>query len=456
MIKRLIVGLMLLLTMTSIVACTGQQTVIEQEKITVTRGNIVQSVNADGELSLPSQRELSFGITGTIDQMNIEEGDKVTKGQVLAQLELGPLDRAVKTAELAVSSAEVDLKQAQDSVTSVTIDLEQATDNYRKITYPYTYSTFVFDVPQSLDFIGNAERQIDEAQKVLQAGLTAEQYAEVSRQLRLARENLTSARQQLARGQGADLFTGQALPVADFWTLRTAQLNMEKAQSAIDNATNTVNKAKLAVDKAQYELETAQDTRDKATIKAPFDGVIAKAYFKAGDSLSTVDFNKAIFELIDPRHMELTIKVDEIDIPGIQRGQEAIIDVDALPDFKPTGKVTFIASLPGIEGGVVLYDVKISFDVPEGSGLKSGMSASADIVISQRNNVLIVPNRAITQDKTGKLTVKLLVNGQIQQKTVETGISSNFDTEIISGLNEGDTVVIERQVKTSSPGLFGG
>ena len=457
--RKFMIGSILVLVLMiaiSLVACTGQQTVIEQEKIKVTRGNIVQSVNADGELSLPQQRKLGFGITGTIDQVNVEEGDKVTKGQVLAQLEIAPLERPVKTAELAIKSAEVDLKQAEDGVKAATIDLEQATDNYRKITYPYTYSTFVFDVPQALDFISNAERQIGDAQKGLQAGLTTDQYNEIARQLKQARDNLTDARQQLARGQGADVFSNQVLPVKDFWTLRTAQLNMEKAQSAIDNATNTVSKARLAIDKARYDLETAQDMRDKTVIKAPFDGVIAKAYVKAGDSLSSVDFNKTIFEIIDPKHMELTIKVDEIDIPSIKPGQEAIINIDALPTFKPRGKVSSISPLPRVEGGVVLYDVKISFDVPEDPAPRTGMSSSADIVISQRNNALLVPNRAIIQDKTGKFMVKLLVNGQAQQKTVETGISSNFDTEIVSGLNEGDTIVIERQVKTSSPGLFGG
>lgn len=457
--RKKIPGLMLLLAFLMAISplgCIAQKTVIEQEKIKVTRGNIVVSVNAEGELSLPQQQKLTFGLTGTIEQVYVEEGDKVTKGKVLAKLETASLERAVRAAELAIKSAEVDLKLAEDGVTAATIDLEQANDNYRKILYPYTYSTFAFDVPQALDYISSAERQVREAQKALQSGLTADQHYEALRQLKLALDNLTDARQRLARGEGTDVFSAGQRPVKDFWTLRAAQLQMEKAQAAVDNAKTVVNKARLAVDKAKYDRDTAKETLDKAVLTATFDGIIAKANAKAGDTLMAMDYTKVAFELIDPWRMELTIKVDEIDIPGVKLGQEATISIDALPNTRFKGKVIFISPLPKIEAGVVLYEVKIGFDVPEGSPLKAGMSSSADILVDQQDNVLVVPNRAITHDKTGKPTVKLLVNGQIQERVVETGVSNNFDTEVVSGLDDGDTIVIERQVKTTSTGFFGG
>ena len=88
------------------------------------------------------------------------------------------------------------------------------------------------------------------------------------------------------------------------------------------------------------------------------------------------------------------------------------------------------------------------------------MSATADIVISERINVLLVPSRAITQDSQGNPIVKIMVGEQIQERPVVTGISDGFETEIAGGLSEGETVVIEIRGKTSSSrqggGLFGG
>ncbi|MDO8567738.1 MAG: efflux RND transporter periplasmic adaptor subunit [Dehalococcoidales bacterium] len=511
----------------SIVLTGCSQGAAEPERIKVIRGDITQSVNADGELSLPQQRKLTFGVSGKIQELNVKEGDKVTSGQALAKLETASLERAVKAAELAVKSAEADKLQseasllsaqadqkqaelgiktaeadyqqaqngiktaeasqlqAENAIRTAQVDLEQANDNFRKITYPYTYSTFVFDVPKALDSINTAQRQVSDALKVLQTpGLTSDQYTAASTQLQQALDKLTEAQQSLNRGQGADVFSSELLTVKDFWTLRDAQLSVDKAKLSVDAANGNLDKARLAVDTAKsvalaaqlgtevaraalakasagvdyaravlnktaiavdnagYNLLEARDTLDKATIKATFDGVIASVNVKAGDVLTPGDYTRTIFELIDPKHMEFTIKVDEMDIPGVAVGQAAAVSIDALPNVRPQGKITFVSPLPTVEGGVVQYEVKIGFDVPEGSALKSGMSSSANIVIGQRQNVLLVPTRAVSRDKDGKTVVKILVNGQAQERVVQPGISSNLQTEITSGLNPDDIVVM--------------
>ncbi len=523
-----IVAVLILLAISA--GCSGKAAT-EQERIKVARGDIVQSVNADGELSLPQQRKLSFGVNGKIDVVNVEDGAKVAKGQVLAKLETASFERAVSTAQLAVKSAEADRQQAEAGLRAAQADLkqaeyavkvaqadqqqaengvktaeanvqladygvktavankEQATDNFRKITYPYTYSTFVFDIPAAVDYLNATERQLAEARKGLQSGLTADQYLQANRQMQDAQDSLANARLRLDRGQGADIFSSGILTVKDYWTLRDAQLQMDKAQLALDTANGTLDiarlnvdaaksaylkaqlgaqsaaaavdkaqagvrtaegvlgKAQVAVDVAKNNLDTAKESLDDATITAPFDGVVAKVDIKAGDILTPVDYTRTIFELIDPRRMEFTIKVDEIDIPGVAQGQEAAVSVDALPGAKLKGRVTFVSPLPVIQGGVVQYEVKIGFDVPEGSPLKAGMSSNATIATGQRSNVLLVPSRAITRNKAGKATVKLVVSGQAQERVVQTGVSNSADTEILSGLNEGDTILVERQAK---------
>jgi HlyD family secretion protein len=154
--------------------------------------------------------------------------------------------------------------------------------------------------------------------------------------------------------------------------------------------------------------------------------------------------------------MQLKVQVDEIDVIEVKLGQKAVIEVDAQADLKLEGQVSFISFLPTLEGGVVMYDVKIGFPMPENSGLRVGMSASADIIIATRTNVLLVPDRAIKQNSQGKTIIEVMVNGQAEERVVVAGISDGLQTEILDGLKEGE-MVVERQAKpkTSLPGLFG-
>jgi HlyD family secretion protein len=152
--------------------------------------------------------------------------------------------------------------------------------------------------------------------------------------------------------------------------------------------------------------------------------------------------------------MELIVEVDEIDIPGVKLGQEAIIELDPLPDVPFVGFVTVIYPMPTEVGGVVLYNVKIELDVPEDSEVKVGMSASADIVLAKRSNVLLVPDRAIDEDNEGRTIVKVMVNEQVEERPVVIGLSDGFDTEIISGLSEGEKILIERAKTKETTGLF--
>ena len=416
MIKLGLVLALACLVLVSLSACGGQADEIERQLFEVNRGDLVLSVSADGNLSFLRDRELTFGISGTITEINVKEGDWVTEGEVLARLDTSSLELAVKTAE---------------------VDLEIAANSFNEIAYPYTYHTFAFSVPRAVAAIGDAQREVNGALEALEVELSFDQYWEVWHELKKAQDSLVEAREQLARGYGADVFKAGYLPITSFWTLRAAQLGMEKAQ---------------------LDLDEANDNLEKAVMLAPFDGVIAVVDIKEGDSLSSMDYaTRTIVEIVDPRSMELDAEVDEIDIPEVRLWQRAIIEVDALPDLQLEGRVTSIYPLPFEESGLILYKVKIGFDVTEYSGLKAGMSATADIILSKRSNVLLVPNRAIEQDSSGNPMVKVMVDEQIEERPVVIGISDGYQTEIVDGLNEGEVVVIERRVEPESAGgFFGG
>jgi HlyD family secretion protein len=410
-VKSILIIALACLLVVGLSACGGAAQDAQSQLVEVSRGDLLVTVSADGNLSFVKDRKLTFGITGTIAEVNVEEGEWVEEGTVLAKLDTTSLEMAARVAE---------------------VDLEIATNSYNSLTYPYSYATFALDIPAALADILGAQRELDEAFASLEEGLSFEQYWEVWHSLDEAQKKLTDARERLARGKGVDLFGTGILSVADFWTLRAAQLTMEKAQVALD---------------------LANDDLEKAVMIAPFDGIVAAVNIKEGDSLSAMDYaTKTIIELIDPAAMELTAEVDEIDIPLVELGQRAVIGVDALPGVPLEGEVTAVSPLANEESGLVLYEIKVSFEAPEGSGLRAGMSATADIIISGRSGVLLVPDRAIGTDSQGNTVVNVVVGNKVEERTVVIGISDGYDTEIISGLEEGEIVVVEK--RSSSIGGF--
>ncbi len=419
----LVLGCLILVGLT---ACGGGATEVQRQLVEVTRGDIIVSVTAEGKLSLPWHRELTFGTSGTITEINVEEDDRVVKGQLLASLDTTALEQSVKTAELALASAAIDLESAQNS--------------YDQLITPYPFLTFAFALPESLDAVRAAQSKITEAQKELVLGLKGESYnmAEMKEYLRLAQESLSEAEAKMDAGLSEGIS-----PSETYWTMRAAQLAVDKVQVAVDTAKNS--------------LDIARTELDKAVILAPFNGVIAAVNVKEGDKLSSLNYaTTTIIEIIDPTNVELKADLDEIDIPDVALNQRAVIEIDAIPDLWLEGKVTYIDPVSTEESGVVLYEVTIGFDVAPGSGLMSGMSATAEIVIDGRSSVLLVPNRAIEYDDQDNPVVKVMVDEQTQERSVIPGISDGYDTEVISGLSEGEIVVIEREVEAATGGFFGG
>ncbi|MFC1870571.1 HlyD family secretion protein [Chloroflexota bacterium] len=431
--RRGIMGMLLLgLLLISTIACSGG----DQEPPAQT-GNKDINVTCDGNLSLPNQRELTFGTSGKIAEINVAEGESVTTGQVLAKLDTTSLERAVTTAEdsvataeltvkdaeLAIKAAEIDVKiaedvaedVAEDTVKAAEIDLKQANDNLSKITYPYTYSTFFFDIPEALTDISDAQRQIAEALELLEVGLGSSQYWGIEDLLKRTQDKLVEAREMLAQGQGENVFEGQLLPISDLWALRTAQLAVDKAQSALDKAKDNLesskdkaesskNKAIVALEKAEndlakalvnlntakHDLSTTEDELGKAVIVAPFDGIIATVYAKPGDVISVANYaTKTIFKLVDTSQIELTARVSELDIVKVKTGQKVMISVDGMLETKLEGLVTFISPVAKDPGAVLFedededeeYEVKIDFALPEDSPIRAGMSATAEIFV---------------------------------------------------------------------------
>ncbi|MCI0578757.1 MAG: HlyD family efflux transporter periplasmic adaptor subunit, partial [Chloroflexi bacterium] len=153
-------------------------------------------------------------------------------------------------------------------------------------------------------------------------------------------------------------------------------------------------------------------------------------------------------------HIE--VNVDEIDIDRVAVGQEVDITLDALPDTTVTGVIADIAPTAiGGGAGVVTYLVTINIQAEE-VPLRPGMTANASIVVDEVDGVLVVPNWAIRLDReTGQAFVnRLQAGGTIEEVVVETGLRNEQFSEVVSGLREGDQVVVTNEREGLN--LFGG
>jgi HlyD family secretion protein len=396
--------------------CGGTNTAAQQT-VRVQKGDISVMVTSDGNLALINDRKLTFQTGGVIKTVNFKEGDRVKAGDVLATLDTQPIELTISTASLAVKAAEIDLLTAKNA--------------YEKITYPYSYHTFAISVPDSLNSMSEAQRNIDEIQQKIANGVNPEDLALIKDDIRKASDAISSARDNLKFGEGQNPFATERIPIANFWVFRETELAVSKAQ--------------LGLDKAKNDLQQATDQLPKTIITAPFDGVISQVNIKEGENLSNVESgSKVVFYLVDADNLELKGTVDEIDVARIALGQLTDITLDALPDAKIPGVLTYIAPVSRVEGGVVVYDVKIKLQNKENLNLKSGMTAKAEVVTNKKTGILTIPDRAITKSN-GDMVVKIMVDGKLQDKPIKTGISDGINTEVVSGLNEGDEIIIEKK-----------
>jgi RND family efflux transporter MFP subunit len=236
--------------------------------------------------------------------------------------------------------------------------------------------------------------------------------------------------------------------------LRMAQHDVDMSQTILENNElifrsgvnlKALRGYNLNLQIAEQNLKQYKDELMKTEILAPFDGTVVDIGVKENDQLSAFDYSsKTAVHLVDTSAVEMDGVVDEVDIYKVKVGQEAIITVDALPDAEIKGKVTFISPFGTQTAGVVEFPVKISLE-PTEAGLKGGLTATADIIVEKRENVLLVPNRSI-KGSPGNYYVEVVIDEEkvtTEKRPVTLGAQSEQLSEVISGLSEGEKIIVE-------------
>jgi len=195
------------------------------------------------------------------------------------------------------------------------------------------------------------------------------------------------------------------------------------------------------------KLVTLKDRNNdflKTVILAPFDGIVVSVNLRTNDVLSQVDYaSKGDIMIVDTSQLQFKGQVDEIDISKIKAGQNATITVDAVPNRTFTGKVSFISPYGTPDSnGVVRFNVTILLD-PTDVPLKGLLTSTAEIAVTSVQNALMLPLTAITTSKDGSFVTVMTSDNKTEKIPVTLGLQNQQSAAILTGLNEGDKVVIQ-------------
>lgn len=208
----------------------------------------------------------------------------------------------------------------------------------------------------------------------------------------------------------------------------------------IDNTIRRIlEKNQFDLDKAVADVEIKDLAIKLSTLVSPIQGIVTHI----DEPIAGVNITPAtaVFTVADPSGMKFVANIDEVDIANIKEGQKAIITLDAHPDqeFQGTVKKVSFAAIT-TRGGGTAFPIEVSLPENESLQFKIGMNGDVEIVLEEKENVLVVPNQALSEKKNQSY-VKILQNGKSKEVAVKTGMEGETEIEITEGLQEGQQVI---------------
>ena len=218
-----------------------------------------------------------------------------------------------------------------------------------------------------------------------------------------------------------------------------AAQSLQNAQTSVNNQPAAVQSAQNSLANAQTTLATAQTNLDSATIKASVTGVVSAINAQVGENVTTNGTNGFIV-LANTGSLVLHGTIGEGDVVKLKLSQVATITVDAVGTAKMTGRVTSLDPVATIASGVPVYGIDVTIDLPNAS-VRPGMSGTANVIIASSPNTLVVPNLAV-KTASGRRYLTLMKDGQQVDTDVTFGIANDTVTEVLTGVQDGDVVVL--------------
>jgi HlyD family secretion protein len=385
-----IVAALVLLITIGVFAATRGGTKIDPTKLAkVEKGDLAKSVVATGKVTPITKVEVKSKASGIVKKLLVDYGDQVKKGQLLAQLDKVEIEAQVAQSQASLDAAQANLSSSQADFERAKVDAEGP------------------DVPL-------LKRAYDRAEG-------------------MAKDGVVSA---------------SALDDAEKnYEMSLNKQNVSKAQVTVLKAKIAQSKAVVAEDQAN--LKQLDEQLSYTDIVSPIDGIVLSRDVEMGDAVSSIlvlgSSATLVMTLGDTSEVYVKGKVDESDIGKVYLGQPARIKVESFKDKTFTGKVTKISPMGVEKDNVTTFEVRVSIQNPGGE-LKAEMTANAEIILEEHKNVLQIPEGAILYDKDKKASVEIPDPKGKEGKNkiaVNIGISNGAKTEVLSGLKEGEEVVLQ-------------
>jgi HlyD family secretion protein len=385
------IGLALVLLIAiGVFAATRGGTKIDPSKLAkVEKGDLAKSVVATGKVTPITKVEVKSKASGIVKKLLVDYGDRVKKGQLLAQLDKIEIEAQVEQSKAALEAAQANLRSTQ-------ADLERAKVDAEGPDVPLLKRAYDRATGMAKDGVVSASA-LDDAQKNYEMSLNKQ--------------------------------------------------NVSKAQVTVLKAKIAQAQAQVAQDQAN--LKQLEEQLSYTDIVSPIDGIVLSRDVQMGDAVSSIlvlgSSATLVMNLGDTSEVYVKGKVDESDIGKVYLGQPARIKVESFKDKTFNGKVTKISPMGVEKDNVTTFEVRVSIMNPGGE-LKAEMTANAEIILEEHKAVLQIPEGAIIYDKDKKASVEVPDPKGKEGKNkvaVNIGISNGAKTEVLSGLKEGDQVVLQ-------------
>jgi HlyD family secretion protein len=373
------------------VAAHGNTTKFEPSQLAkAERGDIARSVVATGKVQPITKVEVKSKASGIVTRLDTDINAHVHQGQVLAQL---------------------DQQEILDQVAAQKAMLTAAESNARAGAASIEYDKVNAEAPDLPMYKHTYERALEMSKQ----GVVSKQSLDDAQQKYLAAANLR---------------------------------DKAVAQITVDNS--KLRQAQAQVAQNQASLKQLEEQLSYTTITSPMDGTILSRDVEIGDAVSSILVLGSTATLVmtigDTTQVYVQGKVDESDIGKVYLGQAARIKVESFKDKTFLGKVTKIAPLGVEKDNVTTFEVRVSIDNPGGE-LKANMTANAEIILDEHKNVLTIPEQAVLYDKDRNASVEVPDPKEKKGRRtvfIKAGISNGTKTEVIAGLNPGDTVILQQ------------
>ena len=396
--KKYLIALLITTSAFMLAGCGKTEPVQEEKSIAVSvqaaKGGDIENTNTfSGTTKIKDETAVTVEMGGTIEEMNVKLGDKVTKGQVLLRIKGTDTENSIKTSEAALNTAQAAYNDSDVSTASSQNSLETALSN-AKIAYDKATSGYE-----------EAQRQFENTQQLYQAGAVTED----------AYKQAQASLDQTQKG------------------VDQAKASLDSAQKAYDIGVSKREQQKAAIEQAQTALEVAQSARDKLVLKSPVDGIITTKNFDVNEMASQ---GQPAFIISSTGILQVDLNITQSDIGKFTEGQTVDVIIDG---EKVEGTVNHVPTVADASSS--LYKVEILVNNPDGK-FKAGMTAEVEVSIEKQNNVITVPKKAILEDEGKKYVYIVGDDDRAVKKEITTGIETESTVEIKSGVDADDTVVI--------------